>query len=87
MLAEISSERSRQVSDEGYSHDQDDGQPANALSMAAAAYAASAGRFRKDGLWLFAREEWKPRSPREDLDRAGALIVAAIERLDRLAKR
>lgn len=36
-------------------------------------------------LWPWAREWWKPKDQRHDLVRAGALIVAEIERLDRKA--
>ena len=34
----------------------------------------------------WARKWWKPKGPRRDLIRAAALIVAEIERLDRLAE-
>ena len=34
-------------------------------------------------LWPWASDWWKPKDPRRDLVRAGALIVAEIERLDR----
>lgn len=34
--------------------------------------------------WPWSREWWKPKNPRRDLVKAGALIVAEIERLDRL---
>lgn len=33
--------------------------------------------------WPWAMRWWKPKDPRRDLIRAGALIVAEIERLDR----
>ena len=33
--------------------------------------------------WPWAQSRWKPKSPREDLVRAAALILAEIERLDR----
>lgn len=36
-------------------------------------------------LWPWAVEWWKPSDPRRNLVKAGALIVAEIERLDRLA--
>ena len=36
--------------------------------------------------WPWARKWWKPKDPRRDLIRAGALIVAEIERLDRAAR-
>lgn len=35
--------------------------------------------------WPWAAEWWKPKTPRRDLVRAGALILAEIERLDRAA--
>lgn len=35
--------------------------------------------------WPWARKWWKPKDPRRDLIRAAALIVAEIERLDRVA--
>jgi hypothetical protein len=34
--------------------------------------------------WPWSRAWWKPRDPRRDLVRAGALIAAEIDRLDRL---
>ena len=34
-------------------------------------------------LWPWDADWWKPKDPRRDLVRAGALIVAEIERLDR----
>lgn len=34
--------------------------------------------------WPWSREWWRPKDPRRDLVRAGALIVAEIERLDRI---
>jgi hypothetical protein len=33
--------------------------------------------------WPFDEDWWKPEDPRRDLVRAGALIIAEIERLDR----
>lgn len=38
-------------------------------------------------LWPWARSWWKPKDRRRDLVRAGALIIAEIERLDRAAER
>ena len=35
-------------------------------------------------LWPWDRKWWKPKSHRADLVRAGALIIAEIERLDRI---
>jgi hypothetical protein len=36
-------------------------------------------------LWPWDMDWWKPKDPRRDLVRAGALILAEIERLDRAA--
>jgi hypothetical protein len=36
-------------------------------------------------LWPWSPERWKPSDPRRNLVKAGALIVAEIERLDRAA--
>jgi hypothetical protein len=36
-------------------------------------------------LWPWQMKWWKPKDPRRDLVRAGALILAEIERLDRAA--
>ncbi|BCR41623.1 hypothetical protein KHAB170019_24460 [Acinetobacter baumannii] len=38
------------------------------------------------GWWPFADTFWKPKSPRQDLVRAAALLIAEIERLDREVK-
>ena len=64
------------------------------LARAAAAYAGFAGESDErratvigaPALWpWWSLGEWKPKDRRADLVRAGALIVAEIERLDRLA--
>lgn len=36
-----------------------------------------------EGIWPWGMKWWKPKNPRYDLVRAGALIVAEIERIDR----
>lgn len=87
-------ERKRQIEVEGYDPASDDRNysdvHARNLALAAAAYAASASsRYKAEAfmLWPFHPDTFKPRSPREDLVRAGALILAEIERLDRQAAR
>lgn len=37
--------------------------------------------------WPWSSQWWKPKDPRRDLVRAGALIVAEIDRLDREARK
>jgi hypothetical protein len=43
-------------------------------------------RWAINRFWPWGWKWWKPKSQREDLVRAGALIVAEIERLDRAAE-
>lgn len=71
IFAERASQRSR------WGEDHDDEHAKGQLARAAAAYAAS-----DESLWPFA-DGWKPRSRREDLVRAAALLIAEIERMDR----
>jgi hypothetical protein len=62
------------------------------LPKAAAAYAlAGVQRYAKDGwpelFWPWPRTRFRPGTPRDNLIRAAALIIAEVERLDRLAAR
>jgi hypothetical protein len=92
----IALERHRQVTKEGWTPAHDDGHDEGELAFAAACYAleANAGsnlfdRSRQDALrelWPFNAHWWKPKDRRSDLVRAGALIAAEIDRLDRLAE-
>jgi len=96
VLGEILIERCAQIEREGYSLQHDDqfvdGQLANAASCYACR-AASRDWYRKEfetmpaGGWPFSYRKWKPKTRRQDLIRAAALIVAEIERLDRLQAR
>ncbi len=87
-------ERLRQIAREGWTPVHDDKYELGQLARAAAAYAAHAGQpecaratFADEppALWPWDGEWWKPKDPRADLVRAGALILAEIERLDRKA--
>lgn len=95
-LADIAAERQRQVQQEGWTLDHDDRHDAGEMARAAACYALNAGKDRSEDdffagvsnaaihhSWPWDRSWWKPKDPRRDLVRAGALIVAEIERLDR----
>jgi hypothetical protein len=83
----------RQVEGEGWTTEHDDTHTDGEMSAAAAAYAFSAfigmsyRAFAAEpiGFWPWDVEWWKPKTPREDLVRAGALIAAEIDRLDRMA--
>jgi hypothetical protein len=87
---DVIEERTRQLSKEGYTISHDDTHRDGSLAQAAACYAAHAGGmpaagYGYDPYWPFDAEWWKPKDPRRDLVRAAALILAEIERLDRLA--
>lgn len=78
-------ERQRQISGEHYSLSRDDGYAAGELARAASVYARLAGQpgtMSTD--WPWAPHAFKPSADRRrDLVKAGALILAEIERLDR----
>lgn len=91
---EIRLERHRQIVEEGFSPKHDERHAPSDFAMAAAAYCASAearlGPSPNIGticamLWPWDEASFKPKDPRRDLVRAAALVMAAIERLDREA--
>jgi hypothetical protein len=88
IIYEIATERARQVEAEGWSPGHDDQHTEGELGAAAASYIQSAvGLVRGVPiLWPWHTMWWKPTTPRRDLVKAAALIVAEIERLDRAAK-
>ena len=89
-LEDIAAERQRQINSEGWTHEHDDAHVYGSLAMAAAAYAASASshpQWAKRTFPLEWDQNWfKPTNQRRDLVKAGALILAEIERIDRAAK-
>ena len=98
VIDEIAAERARQISAEGWTAEHDDGHAKGDLARAAASYALwgtgvplngqrHVGSFRTEpySIWPWSGEWWKPRDRRRNLVKAGALIVAEIERLDRAA--
>lgn len=92
VLLEIARERERQRGAEGWTHAHDDQHVSGELARAAGTYAFhSAGkRIHRPGScpvnWPWDVSWWKPTDRRRDLIKAGALIVAEIERLDRASK-
>jgi hypothetical protein len=89
-LNDISTERARQVVEEGYDRVHDLGHDDGALACAASCYALPR-KYRIDFdvplLWWPDGWVWKPtpNDRRRELVKAGALIVAEIERLDCVA--
>lgn len=86
----ILAERLRQIHDEGFDEDHDDQHDDDTLARAGACYAlvdAEVDPARLADLvrelWPWERRWWKPRihEPHRNLERAGALIVAALDRV------
>lgn len=84
-LNDIAAERRRQIEVEGYTPTRDDAYRPGTLAQAAAAYAyAASGSGRDHGrLWPWPLHTWKPSDARRMLVKAGALIMAEVERIDR----
>lgn len=99
-IEDIAAERRRQIEVEGWALEHDDEYRNGELAKAAAAYAGIAGAHSsvpvsmdvyrtadRPPVWPWAMTWWKPTTPRRDLVKAAALIVAEIERLDRASTR
>lgn len=87
-ITDVIAERQRQVNVEGWTHLNDDAYYENQLSQAAGSYALHAfddgQRNFVPAWWPWDESWWKPSNPRRNLVKAGALILAEIERLDRM---
>lgn len=82
---DVLAERNRQITAEGWTPAHDDLYCAAELPRAAAAYILNGANDEAPAIWPFASKWWKPRDARSNYVRAGALILAEIERLDRAA--
>lgn len=87
-IADIAGERQRQVSAEGWTPEHDDEHTDNELALAALCYVYAGiyapGNFAHQ-YWPWDRCWWKPADNRRNLVKAGALIAAEIDRLDRVS--
>lgn len=83
-VQDVVAERRRQVEIEGWSPDHDDAHAGGELAKAAICYADPT--YSLAGVWWpWERHWWKPKTRRQNLVRAAALLVAEIDRLDRIA--
>jgi hypothetical protein len=84
---DVLAERERQKSVEGWTPEHDDQHRKGALAAAGGCYALFADYYLAEGhppeFWPWDAKWWKPSLARRNLIKAGALIVAEIERLDR----
>lgn len=83
----VARERRRQIAEEGWTPEHDDEHADGQIAAAAACYASSAAGVvwtsPPPAFWPWDLEWFKPSTQRRDLVKAGALILAEIERLDR----
>jgi hypothetical protein len=86
---DVLAERRRQVEAEGWTPEHDDEHGHGEMAMAASCYAKHyvllPALSDVPALWPWGARWWKPSDPRRNLIKAGALILAEIERLDRAA--
>ena len=87
-VADVITERQRQVRVEGWTPEHDDAHHPGELASAGGCYALFS-RTHPGGMcpgeWPWAAAWWKPGDTRRNLVKAGALILAEIERIDRAA--
>lgn len=80
----------RQIEVEGWTPEHDDAHTQMEMAEAAAVYVLEAANWsfkQTSGFWPWSSEWFKPTDARRDLVKAGALILAEIERLDRAAEK
>jgi hypothetical protein len=85
---DVLAERQRQIDAEGWTPEHDDKHATGSMAVAAACYALSSAGWHETALWEIWPKRWglcwlKPKGRRHDLVRAGALVLAELERLDR----
>ena len=88
-VAAISKERQRQINEEGWTAERDSHYWHGTLASAALCY-VHAGIFGREGdegfvrrYWRWDEQWWKPADTRQNFVKAGALIAAEIDRIDR----
>lgn len=86
---QIAIERRRQTEGLGFTPEKDMAYRSGELIDAALAYAEAAASLsdRCPSVWPWSENTWKPKSPLENLVRAGALIAAEIDRLQNETER
>ena len=89
---DVLTERARQINEEGWTPQHDDRHINSEMAGAAASYALhdiAGGFFKNDirSIWPWSREWFKPSGKRRNLVKAAALIIAEIERLDRVKEK
>ena len=82
-VLDVATERRRQIEEEGWTPEHDDEHSRMQMAQAAACYALF-NTVPTPSFWPWDAQWWKPdEDHRRNLVKAGALILAEIERLDR----
>lgn len=88
-VIDVLAERVRQIDNEGWTLGHDDHHGGGVMAAAAGCYALFSDSYPNAGqpppMWPWEPKWWKPKDYRRDLVRAAALLMAEIERLDRVA--
>lgn len=86
---DVLDERHRQIDAEGWTPAHDDEHDECEMALAAIVYTESAVGYHPScpDTWPWSPKWFKPTTPRRDLVKAAALVIAEIERLDRAATR
>lgn len=88
VIEDIIAERQRQTIMEGFTTEHDDKHVLGEMRTAAGCYClfgmGSVAPWHRPSFWPWHWSWWKPQNERRDLIKAAALIVAEIERLDRI---
>ncbi|CAJ9662621.1 Uncharacterised protein [Burkholderia pseudomallei] len=86
-VRDVLDERHRQIDAEGWTPAHDDEHDKCEMALAAIVYTESAVGYHPScpDTWPWSPKWFKPTTPRRDLVKAGALILAELERLDRAA--
>ena len=88
-ILDVVAERQRQKTIEGWTPEHDNEHCNGELAMAAVCYINETGTVNRNGGkpwgWPWDASWWKPNARRRNLVKAGALILAEIERIDRAA--
>lgn len=78
----IADERKRQIEVEGYDAKHDFNEPLNSIVAAAVSYAmVDIDKQEAEAWWNWDWKYWKPKDRKRNLVRAGALIAAALDKI------
>jgi hypothetical protein len=80
----IAKERERQIEEEGWTAEHDDAHDNYELAYAAMCYINDGSRNFVRRYWPWDWRWWKPTNKKRNLIKAGALIAAELDRLERL---